>query len=117
MRHELSAFLRSRLTANTALDGVPSSGAGRFDGHTYPLPAQRLLEHPGLDARHAHVYNVRHRTRRAVDAHAGALLQLCAQGIVQRLHMGAALGLFIQRKGQRRLQSRGKAQGGGCPLR
>ena len=28
--------------------------------------------------------------------------------------MGAALGLFIQRKGQRRLQSRGKAQGGGA---
>ena len=48
MRHELSAFLRSRLTANTALDGVPSvEQADLTDTHT-PCPLNACWNTPAL---------------------------------------------------------------------
>ena len=111
MRHEERAFRRSRLTANTAREG---RRAGRFDRHADALGVQLPLEHGALDVLDAQIQDVGDRVLRAVDVYLRVLAEGVAEEGIRFLYPGGTRGQLPNGGFQRRLQSRGKAQGGGA---
>ena len=72
MRHEERTFFRSRFTANTALEGVPSTEQADSQNADAAL-SQLLLEHRPFHAADAQVQDVRHGVFRLLMRTAGYL--------------------------------------------